>query len=196
MDLLIHADTTGRWSFKLPNTDPDQPHLLRLSAMLRGGPSDRIFCAVVLPPSGHEIEVGAAQAHGIEDAVALAHGRPLADVLAQFDSMARQAKRFIAYGADFALRVLDRAYHEAIGQPFLPPVVQLDLMREATPIVKVPRMQPGGGYAFPKLAIAYEHFTGRPFTRSADPLEAGADTVRALTDIMDGIAAAKTAAAA
>lgn len=194
MDLLIHCDTSGAWRFKLPPNDPAQPHILRLSAMLRGAPFDRIISTIVRLPDGALIEEGAYRAHGIDEAAMLADGRPLADVLGQFDQMAAKAGRILGYGLDFHLAVLDRAYSQAVGHPFIAPAARVDLMREATPIVKVPRMQPGGGFAFPKLAVAYEHFASKPFERSDDPLQAGVDTVRALATIMDGIEAASAAA--
>jgi hypothetical protein len=64
-------------------------------------------------------------------------------------------------------------------------------MRKAANHVNKPRMAPGGGVLWPKLAEAYEHFTKQQMPCSTHPVESGMINARAVHTVWDGILAAQ-----
>lgn len=162
--LFIHLETTGRYLFREPVTEPNQPHLARL-ALISATDDDRparTWCRLIKPEPGWRYEPGAITAHGITPEAAQRTGVALKSVMTAFVGELETVDRVVAFNSDFSRKVLERSAHECgLNWEYLfseTPV--LCAMRLATDIVQIPRMEPGGGYNWPKFREAYCFFSG------------------------------------
>ena len=182
--LYLHADTTGAPQWKLASTALMQPHMARLSVIVDGG-DPTVF--IIAPGEGWTYEPGSVVKHHITRDYAVTHGVDLAAVMAAIEQPLADADVLVGYAADFHRHVLERSGAD-IGKAFPETKARWqDAMRAAVPICKVPSMRPGGGYNFPKMAVAYEFFAGKRLILPDDPIAAGAVTIAAVRTIWIGI---------
>lgn len=190
--LYVQTDTTGRYLFRQQPDDPNQPHLIRLAMLVAN--DDRLvsrWCGVVRPTTADwRLEPDATIAHGVTPEYAQQHGLPLSYVVGRFMAALESVDRVCAFNADFHQKVLQRSAYEChIDWQTLFSDKQIACaMRNATDIVRKPRVAPGGGYSWPKLWEAYEFFTGEELPPvDIDPVERGATLVEAVYKIDEGI---------
>jgi hypothetical protein len=190
--LYLQTDSTGMFRHDLSQFDNRQPHLVRLAWGITedGKPvKGNGGCLLIKPQPGWEYEEGAIAAHGVTRERAMEDGVPLKDAILRFLKALTGVDEIVAFNQDFHRKILRRAAQEA----------DLDLdkmfdacrwvcaMRSATDIVRIPRMAPGGGWSFPKLGVAYQHFAGRPMRQPDDPVARGIYMVHAVYVIHRGI---------
>lgn len=189
--LFIACETTGAWQWRLPDNDPAQPHVLRVAAIARTDDGVGIdeFCTLIRPEADWHFEDGAVNAHGITAAIASDRGQLADDVRAQLHMLMETAQVVVGFGLDFQLRTLGRLFD---GAPPTIPAGQFCCMKNARDVVKKPRMQPGGGYAFPTFAETYRHIAGAELPTSDDPIEGGLLKVRAVRAIYDDLMRGKS----
>lgn len=186
--VYIHADTTAEWAWKARSTDPCQPHMVRLSMLAdENDAAGKQIVLIVYPEPDWKFEDGAVSMHHITRSFATHYGTPLLDVIAAVHAAAGAADRLVAYNSDFHRHVLERSAAEAGADWIYSKDLWSCAMRRATPICRVPRMAPGGGYSFPKLTVAYQHMTGHEMRQPDDPIEAGAYLINAVREIDRGI---------
>lgn len=176
--LYIHTDATGLPKWKLPSTHPDQPHMLRLAMCLD---DDGARSLIIKPGPEWVFERGAVEQHHITRTFAEQNGASLDDVLDALHKI--QPDRIVAYNADFHRHMLERSAEECSRVMLWDKSLWSCVMRRATPICRVPRMMPGGGYSFPKMTVAYQHMTGHEMRLPDDPTDAGCYLVEAVRDI-------------
>jgi hypothetical protein len=194
--VYLECASTGKWLFRETVDDIDQPHLLRL-AMLGVGDDDKsglLWCSLIKPEPGWHIDETTAVGHGITHAQAEREGLPIAEAMKLAQSMIQRAGagELIAYNLDFHLRMLLRGAHDADASFDLPSGMQtICAMREATPIVKKPRMGLGGGWSWPKHTEALAYFgLGQSLPSvETDPVQRGLALVRSVRTIYEGILA-------
>ena len=121
----------------------------------------------------------------------------MVSVVREFVAALAGADSVACFNADFHQRMMERAAIVS-GVHLEWPRRPTCLMREATPIVRKPRMAPGGGYSYPKLGEAYTYFTHREFITDygADPVARGRYIVGCLQQIHQGILEARSDSAA
>jgi hypothetical protein len=165
--------------------------MIMIAMAMTGGnpPRDDAFVGIIKAGPSWHFDTGAVARHGIKPEVSRLMGRNLREVMDAVENAFVSADRVVAYNSDFHRHVLERSAAECELSWSWPKDFWFCAMRAATPIVKVPRMQPGGGYSFPKMTVAYRHFSEQELVLSDDPIEAGAQLIRAVQAIDQGIAA-------
>lgn len=193
--MILYLDTalSGKYQYRDPDHAPQQPHLTRLALMLwdeRAAEPALEYCRLVEPRPGWHSDPEAIAASGVHPAIAAEQGQPLETVWQHFKQMRAEARLLVAFNWDHHRRVLLRTaadLDEAVELPGVGAAGALCAMRQAAPIVRKPRIQPGGGYAWPSLAEATAFFTGARPIRAADARDEGLRVVHAIRQIHDGI---------
>lgn len=158
--LFFDTETTGFPVDNQPDDHPAQPHLCEVAATLYDNAGNlRQAIAMIVRPDGFIIPPNVAALHGISQDMATEHGHQRTTVLRAFDRLMKSATMIVAHNLAFDLRIMRIAYARE-GWLFEPPVNQFCTMTESADIVKVGRNQ-DGSWRWPKLAVAYQHFTGR-----------------------------------
>lgn len=189
--LFLQTDTTGAYLFREPVEDPRQPHLARLAWVEAdtNGPSVA-WCRLVRPRAGWAYEPDAVAANGITREEATNIGTDLRVVMGSLVQVLANVDRVVAFNADFHRKVLEHAAFECgLNWEYLfTEVPVLCAMRESTDIVRKPRMQPGGGYAWPKFREAFEFFSDDDLPGlDDDPIDRGIALAIGVQTIYDGI---------
>lgn len=191
--LYPHVETTGRYLFRETPEHVDQPHLARLAWVI-ADESHIISQASMLirPGPGYVYEDDAVVSHGITPELAQKRGVALQAAMARFVGALEGVTRVCAFNMDFVEKVLDRSAFEAglNWEHLFAEHTMACSMRRATDIVQKPRMQPGGGYLWPKFGEAYRFFTDEDLpSLDLDPIERGRALARAVCAIDHGILA-------
>lgn len=181
----IFADPTGKG---LAMSDaPGQPRMVQLAGLLHDDAPDApppILFSAITKPEGWEIdEEGVAfKSHGITNARAQAEGRPIGDILAEFDAnFMAPCDQIIAFSATFDRKILriammrhwGRTGHPRQGQK---PSPYLCLMKTLTPIIRLPATQRmidagrGAQHKTPNLAEAHAWAFKEGFAGAHDAL--------------------------
>lgn len=179
-DLVIHLDTAGAWKWRAPDGDRDQPGCVRISMLSADDDGNELAAtAIVIDEPDVVFEPGAVMAHGIDAEVAARVGRPLIEGVTALAGGISGASAVLAYGHDFHCRVAESVAARTYVRLRWPDRAHC-VMRAAIPLVRVPRMRPGGGFAFPKLRVAAE-FVGCPVPPPGpDPIADGIALVRSV----------------
>lgn len=162
--LPYDTETSGLPRYKDPSDHPDQPHLVQLAACLLDVTARKVVAHmdVIIKPDGWLIPVEASNLHGITTEKAYDVGIPEEEALAMFMAMwdikGEQCSR-LGFNEPFDARIM------RIAQKRNPKLVSESLlndwkvgraecaMRMARPLCGLPKN--------PKLAEAFEHFTGQ-----------------------------------
>ena len=174
MSLIIAFDTetNGLPLFSEPSSDPRQPHLVQIAAVLFEEDSRKTVATldVVIRPDGWTIPDEVAAIHGITTERAAEVGVSEVTALSLFDELWKVADRRLAYNESFDARIMRIAYkryrNDAEADAWKAGTA-ICAARLATPIVKMPPTQAmvasGRRYPkMPKLSEAYQHFIGKP----------------------------------
>lgn len=191
MTRTLYIDTAvhGRWLYREGNTDARQPHLVRLAVLhVDDGVETHAWCRLIRPKPGWLFEVEAVVANGISERLAAVDGIEIEEAVGFLHPLLAGADEVVAYNLDFHRRVLERSYYDVKREMPPPNWTEVCAMRECTAVVKKPRTQPGGGYAWPKQAEAFAFFSGgRELPAvNTDPLERGLALVRSVRMINEG----------
>lgn len=189
--MSLQTDTTGAWNWRGSIADADQPHMVRLAWVIdEDGEIVQEWCKLIRPKTHWEFEPDAMIANGISREIAETIGVPLNYVMAGFVADLDTVDRVVAFNADFHTKVLQRSAIEVglNGAHLFNEHPVACAMRRATDIVQKPRMQPGGGYSWPKLVEAYAFFGGDDLpSLDMDPIERGIAMARCVHVIDQGI---------
>jgi DNA polymerase III epsilon subunit-like protein len=107
--LIFDTETTGLpRNWRAPLTDLDNwPRMVQLAWNLYGKAGTKIGEGdLIISPEGYTIPDEAARVHGITTARAQAEGVPLADALAAFQDMLRNAEYLVAHNISFDEKIL------------------------------------------------------------------------------------------
>jgi len=180
MYLFFDTETTGFFYRDRPLTDPAQPHLCQLGAILTDATgATQAELNMLVRPDGWIIPEGAQRVHGISQQHAAKYGVEESQVVRLFRDLCFLADLLVAHNFAFDDSILDIAYarYEITKQPRS----SYCTMKESTPLCKIPSAR--GGYKWPKCTEAYKHFFGVEFDGAHDAM---AD-VRACKDIFFAI---------
>lgn len=157
--------------FKLPHSDPRQPWIMQIAALLVNTEDWREHGALSLyVKPGAPVSPKAFMSHGISDTLANTAGVELSSALYCVADLARRASLFVAHNAVFDLTVLRAAYYRVGWPDVLPQSIPVfDTMRYSTNVVKAPRAK-GRGYKWPTLSECYKHFFGEVLVGAHDAL--------------------------
>lgn len=192
--LIFDTETTGLVAWHLPASDPAQPRLVQLAAILVDEQWRELsIVSVLVKPENFLIPTEASRVHGITTERASKLGIPLKTALSLFVNLAKAADEVWAFNAQYDRTVVQGELHR-IGQPV--PQVGKEVhcaMLACKNILALPqppndrRIYPGreeGDYKWPKLIEAHRFFFQSDFDKAHDAL---AD-VRATARVMKATA--------
>ncbi|MEM9286774.1 MAG: 3'-5' exonuclease [Pseudomonadota bacterium] len=160
--LIFDTETTGLPLWKNPLSDPRQPHLVQLAALLCN--SDGVVQGKVneiVKPEGWDRPADVAKIHGITNEIANERGNSFSSVLAAFAHLLRQADALVAHNISFDAKTMNIAFLRLAGHEMPLSGKQMHCtMRVATPIVKELHAKPrhAEDYKWPRLAKCMDHF--------------------------------------
>ena len=133
--LIFDTETTGFPSSSLPHSDPSQPYVVQLAALLTTQSMilQRFKTIIQCPIESSE---GAFKVHGISKEKSMDEGIPLRTALAAFNDLTLSANRLVAHNMKFDLHMMEIAYaREGILSPFFE-ITKVCTMRTVTPIMR------------------------------------------------------------
>lgn len=163
--LFYDTETTDKLNFHRPHSDPSQPRLVQLGAVLTDDKTEIASVRAIVKPEGFAIPDEAAAVHGITTERALADGLPLATVLRAFRDLANQAELFVCHNSDFDELMMRREFHLA-ETPWLA-APHFCTMRQSTNRCRIPGPY---GFKWPKLSEAIEFAFGEKLEGAHDAM--------------------------
>lgn len=166
MILFYDVETTGKADFNRPHTDPTQPRVVQLAALLFDGERQLAALNFIIQPDGFLIPEEAANIHGITYERAMDEGVNIDFALGAFVNLAALAELQVGHNIDFDRFVMRGELHRARRWDALAELPTYCTMLAATPICKLParttRYRGDDGYKWPRLSEAYEFAFGQP----------------------------------
>lgn len=167
MFVVFDTETTGLWKAAYEVSDPRQPKIVQLSALLATveGEIVRELNALVRP-EGWSVDPGAEEIHGITTERLLDEGQALEDVLREFSEFVKESDRAVAYNLAFDEAVVLHCLKLIKRRITFPRRVCAMMM--AKEVLQLPSEFEGGGYKWPKLGQTYEFLFGEPMAGAHD----------------------------
>ncbi|MND91203.1 hypothetical protein D3C80_833150 [compost metagenome] len=105
--LVFDTETTGLPKFKLPSSDPSQPHLTDICAILYSMDGELIeVFEQLIQPKGWEVEAEAAAITGLTTEFLTINGGDECEAIAKFGKMHKQADLRVAHNIGFDDRIM------------------------------------------------------------------------------------------
>lgn len=173
--LVIDTETTAKADFKRPFTDPGQPHLVQVGAILCDQDFNvRAEVNLIVKPDGYVIPDDVAAIHGITQAIAEQFGVRRKTAVEALAALIVKADLFVAHSFDFDCLVLNAfAFRsEPLGAASaFQSICKANgfcTMLAMAPICKLPGQY--GDYKWPKLQEAHQHAFGVEFDGAHDAM--------------------------
>lgn len=169
--LFFDTETTGLPNFKLPYTDPSQPHIVQLAFQLYDLTADVVLAThsmLIIPKLYSSIEPGAFNAHGISVDRANTYGLDPAFALLMFQGFADKADLIVAHNFDFDRGMMKRTYHALNKPDILEGKKSFCTMKSTTQICGLTAAN--GRPKWPTLTQLHLHCHGVPFSGAHDAL--------------------------
>jgi DNA polymerase III epsilon subunit-like protein len=139
----------------------------------------------VIRPQGFSIPWQAAEIHGITTAIAEKLGKPLHYVLKQLSADAEMASVIVAHNLSFDLNILQNDYdHIHLPFPFHGKT-QVCTMRLSTTWCRLPKLNGGTGFKWPKLEELHYRLFGKAFDNAHDALSDTRACMRCYFDLVE-----------
>jgi DNA polymerase-3 subunit epsilon len=183
--LFFDCETTGKALMKSPPSDPEQPRIVQLAAIL-ANPNREVVAkmSVLVRPCGWVVPEGAAAIHGFTTETCALYGLPIKRVLGVFDGLATTAERLVAHNIAFDALVAESEYSR-LSIPF-PERERHCTMLSSQAVCKLPGQY--GDYKWPKLAETYRFLFGEDFEGAHDALADVEATMRCYYRLVDDAA--------
>lgn len=182
MILSFDCETSGLPAQGKPATDPAQPRLLQIGAVLHDRTwNERASISLLIAPDGWAVTQGAADTHGITTDIAARYGVRLQVALAAMMDLARTATIVSAFNLAFDELIIDSELHRmgaATADWKRPRLRRICSMQSCSGLIN-----PDGRW--PKLAVAHQSVTGQPLTQQHDALEDAKASARILRCLID-----------
>jgi len=163
--LLFDTETDGlpkKWNENSENYE-NWPHIVEISAKairIRQNdpfPEEIGSLSSIIKPEGYTIPEEVAKIHGITTEKALAEGRPIKDVLAEFQALADVSDVLSAHNLSFDLNVTEAAFYREGMTPYISNLLPICTMKTTTKLVALHKSK------WPKLAELHSHLLGFEF---------------------------------
>lgn len=166
MLLAFDCETSGLFDRNRPDTDPEQPRLAQLGAVLADSDgNEKALLKLLVKPDSWEMTAGAQAIHGITTAMASRFGVPSEAALYPFVRLLDQATHLISHGLEFDMKMIKREVF-ALGQD--------PAALKRTRLTRICTMKLGAQVndgAWPKLPALHQILFGIPFVSTHDGLE-------------------------
>lgn len=166
MLLFLNTGTTGKYDFKSPPDAPNQPRLVRVTALLTTEETGQDINAVDLvinPENKFEIPPQRSLYHGVTTDDANKYGVKIETALMILWQMYKISHRVVGHNAQYSISVINGELLRHM-QDF--DKAQIDkqficTMKEMTPFCAIPSVGHTRSFKWPKLSEAYHHAMGR-----------------------------------
>jgi DNA polymerase-3 subunit epsilon len=174
MILFFDTETNGLPDFNKRASDPTQPHIVQLAAILTADNGETLESHnVIVKPDGWEITKELSEIHGITNDKAKAIGLDQKLVIGLLLEMIKKTNLMVAHNVTFD-KFMARIAMRRFG--FLSDAEDVwwkglktfCTMKSSTDICCIPGT--GRGHKWPKLSEAYEHFFKQPLENAHDAL--------------------------
>lgn len=178
--LFFDTETTDLPDFKKQATDPSQPHILQLAAILIDH-TGLVLAEInlLVKPGGWTINPKAEEVHGISFERADKFGLKLGTVIKLFLALADRADVLVAHSFDFDEKMIRRELNHmsetALAEAFRSRKNHCT-MKQGTPLCKIPSAR--GGFKWPKLQELHQFLFGVGFDDAHDAMADLRATVR------------------
>lgn len=179
--LFFDTETTGLFDFKKPVTDPSQPRICEIAAVLEEEESGIEIASLsfILRPDGYSIPDSVAMIHGISHDMAMECGVLAKGAIFAFIDLVNIADVVCAHNLKFDADMLAREIDcLKMSRPFQPKAGFCTMLR-AKEVMRVSK--------WPKLSEAYQHFYGKEFEGAHRAI----NDVRCCSQVYRGIRQAK-----
>lgn len=169
MTIFFDTETTGIARFKDAASHPGQPYIVQIAALLYNEEGTEVASLnTLVKPKGWIIDAAVAKIHGITTSIAERDGIEIDSALQQFASLCELAKTVVAHNIVFdELLIAAEVYRRKCPNP-LDNLARYCTMQNTTKLCKIPARW--GGYKWPKLVEAYQHFFSESFEGAHDAL--------------------------
>ena len=184
MILFFDVETSDLPDFDKRASDPSQPHLVQMAAILTDESGREIECHKMLAlPDGWVMSPDAVARHGITPDFATRHGVAEYQLIAMLFCMIERASLIVGHNIQFdkfMARIAARRFEllPDARDAWWKALPTFCTMKATTNVCRLPGGR-GGQFKWPKLQEAYQFAFGRPFDSAHDSL---AD-VRATKDV-------------
>ena len=169
MFLIFDTETTGfPKDWNAPITDLDNwPRVVQLAWQIHDENGELVEVQDhIIYPDGFDIPFNATKVHGISTERAKNEGRPLADVLTDFEEALEKCEYLVGHNVNFDLNVTGCEYYRVKGANPLDAKSPLDSCTETTAkLCELPGGR-GGRYKLPKLEELHRHLFGEGFAEA------------------------------
>jgi len=169
MFLIFDTETTGfPKDWNAPITDLDNwPRVVQLAWQIHDENGELVEVQDhIIYPDGFDIPFNATKVHGISTERAKNEGRPLADVLTDFEEALEKCEYLVGHNVNFDLNVTGCEYYRVTGENPLDAKKSLDSCTETTAkLCELPGGR-GGRYKLPKLEELHRHLFGEGFAEA------------------------------
>jgi DNA polymerase-3 subunit epsilon len=193
MHLFFDTETTALPNFKLSSTDPSQPHICQIAAILTD-PLGKVQAELnlLIRPEGWMIPEETTAIHGITQAAAEKYGIHVKGAMSLFWRLLSCTEVLVAHNISFDIFLLRIAAHRCgLPDPKEMPFARFCTMQESKNILKLPPTEKmkatsfKNSYKSPTLQEVHEYFFNEKFMNAHDAM---AD-VRACRDVYHKIKA-------
>lgn len=187
MITIFDTETTGFIDWNKPVDHEAQPRLVQIGAILcDDGLNRRAHLDVIIHPNDVEIPESAAKLHGITTAIASQCGVSMVTALAMFAQFTSISHTIVGWNCEFDSRVVSGAFLRAKlpKAPFTDSHKWRDVMKECTPILKLPPTRPGQkDWKYPELSEAHQFFFKEDFKGAHSALNDCFATLKIMREI-------------
>lgn len=175
MILFFDTETNGLPDFNKRASDPTQPHIVQLAAILTSDEGEVLESHnVITKPDGWEITKELSDIHGITNDKAKAIGIEQKIAAALLLEMIKKSNLIVAHNVTFdkfMARIAMRRFQFLSDEQdaWWKELKTFCTMKSSTEICQIPSPT-GRGFKWPKLLEAYEHFFKQPLENAHDAL--------------------------
>jgi len=170
IDFVFDTETTGKAQFKAPINSPSQPRILQFACILADGDKILSKLSCLIQP-GATTTAEAEKVHGITQQMLDSCAVSFSNLIPLLKDMISSSDNIVAHNLKFDYFMLQiMHFHANSAFSFWKEPNTICTMKSTTPILKL--RSPWGGYKWPRLDEAYQHFMGVPLKRgNHDALE-------------------------
>jgi DNA polymerase-3 subunit epsilon len=189
--LFFDTETTGMWQWKKRDSDPSQPNLAQLAAILVDDNTRRemtSLATLIVPEHDWKMEPGAQNVHGISMDMMRQYGVTLDNVCHTFYDMIGSADVIVAHNLSFDKKIMKRAL-KLIGafddvDDVFDKRENRCTMLKSTPILQIPKAR-GVGSKWPKLEEAHRMFFNEEMSGAHDAMVDTRACMRVYFELID-----------
>lgn len=175
--LFFDTETTGLWNFKADLSDPSQPSMLQLAALLYTEKAPGVFEEVaslscIIKDGYDSISKGAQDVHGLSKEFTAKCGILLSEAMVAFNSLVTIADKVICHNYDFDSKLIAKASVQLLRSNPLAAKPSLCTMKAPKVIdfCALPSKWKPSEFKWPKLTELHEKLFGVSFADAHDAL--------------------------